>query len=253
MTTITPRRAAIIAGIGYAAIFILAIFANFFVKEGLVVADDAAATFANIAESETLFRAGILAFLIIFLIEVVVAWALHMLFRTVNRQVSLLAAWFRIAFTVLLGVAVVFLFAAVQLVGEASSLSAFSQGQLEMQATLMIDAFNTAWMIGLAAFGLHLILIGSMTLNARMASRVLGILLAVAGGAYVVDTFAQMLMTNYADYADVFLALVAVPSMVGEFAFMAWLLRKAGRGNDDGGTMSLVDVTSPDAEVVSVG
>ena len=58
MTTISPRRAAIIAGIGYAAIFVLAIFANFFVREGLVVAGDAAATFANIAESETLFRAG---------------------------------------------------------------------------------------------------------------------------------------------------------------------------------------------------
>lgn len=253
MTNITPRRAAIIAGIGYAAIFVLAVFANFLVREGLVVPGDAAATFANIVESETLLRAGMIAFLIIFLLDVVVAWALHMLFRTVSREVSLLSAWFRIVYTVFLGVAVIFLFAAVQLVGDASYLGAFTQGQLEAQATLMMDAFNYTWMIGLAAFGVHLILLGSMIISSRTASGVLGVLLAVAGGAYLADTSAQVLMTNYAEFADVFLALVAIPAITGEFAFMAWLLRKAGKGTNGGDTVSIVDVTSSDGEVVSVG
>ena len=40
----TPRRAALIAGAGYLAIFFLAIFANFFVLGGLVESGDAAAT-----------------------------------------------------------------------------------------------------------------------------------------------------------------------------------------------------------------
>ena len=68
--TLSARGAAIIAGSGYVVLFVLAIFANFFVREGLVVADDAIATFENIAQSEFLFRAGIAAFLVIFLVDV---------------------------------------------------------------------------------------------------------------------------------------------------------------------------------------
>ena len=41
------RTAARIAGISYVALFALAIFANFFVREGLVVGGDAAATFTS--------------------------------------------------------------------------------------------------------------------------------------------------------------------------------------------------------------
>lgn len=231
MMETTPRKAAIIAGIGYAALFVLAIFANFFVREGLVVAGDAVATFENIAESQLLFRTGIAAFLVIFLLDVVVAWALHIVFRTVDRMTSLLAAWFRIVYTVFLGVATVFLFAAAQLVGDPSSLGGIGSQQLATPVSLLMDAFNYTWLIGLAAFGVHLALLGTMILRSQIASRVLGVILIAAGAAYMVDTFAHTLLSNYADYADVFLAVVAFTAVIAEFAFMAWLLRGAGKND----------------------
>lgn len=61
LTDMAPRRAALIAGFGYLLIFILAIFANFFVRERLIDPDDAGATFTNIAASEFLFRLGLVA------------------------------------------------------------------------------------------------------------------------------------------------------------------------------------------------
>ncbi len=76
IATTSPRTASLIAGIGYLIIFVLAIFANFFVREGLIDPDNAAATFANIADSELLFRAGIVGFLAIFIVDIVIAWAL---------------------------------------------------------------------------------------------------------------------------------------------------------------------------------
>ena len=90
---VTPRRAALIAGVGYLVIFVLAIFANFFVVNGLVESGDAAATARNIVDSEGLFRAGLVAFAIVFVIDVIVAWALFILFRNLSRDISLLAAW----------------------------------------------------------------------------------------------------------------------------------------------------------------
>lgn len=224
----SPRKAAIIAGIGYAILFVLAIFANFFVRTGLVAPDDAAATFANIAESEFLFRTGLLSFLIVFVVDVVVAWALYILFKKVSTGVSLLTAWFRLVYTVFLGVAVIFLFLVLQVVGGADYLAGFDSDQLNGQVMLLLDAFNFTWLIGLACFGIHLILIGYLMLTSGSAPRFLGILLVVAGAAYIIDTAAITLLSNYPDYEDIFLALVAIPSVIAELSFAIWLLTKAG-------------------------
>jgi hypothetical protein len=225
----TPRTAARIAGIGYIVLFVLAIFANFLVFDGLVESGDAAATAANIADSEGLFRLGVVAFLIVFIVDVVVAWALWVLFRDVARELSRLTAWMRIVYTVFLGVALVFSLVAVQLIGGAAYLGAFDQGQIDAQVMLMLDAFTYAWLIGLAAFGFHLILLGYMVLATGAAPRVLGIVLAIAGTAYAADTVAHALLSNYTDYENLFLALVAIPSIVGELWFTVWLLTRGGR------------------------
>ena len=227
-TETSPRTAARVAGIGYLIIFVLAIFANFIVREGLIDPDNAAATFANIADSEFLFRAGIVSFLAVFVVDIVIAWALYVLFKSVNKEVSLLTAWFRLAYTVFLGVALVFFFVVLDLVSGAGYLSAIDPGQLDAQVMLLLNAFNYAWLIGLAGFGIHLMLLGYLMLALGTAPRALGVLLAVAGAAYVFDTVANALLSNYAEYETVFLLIVAVPSVVAELWFAVWLLMRGG-------------------------
>lgn len=226
---VQTRPAARTAGIGYVAIFFLAIFANFFVREGLIVPDDAAETVANIVDSDGLFRAGMVAFLAVFIIDVVVAWGLYAVFRPVHHDLSLLSAWFRLVYTVFLGAALVFFLMAIEVIGGADYFGAFDGAQQDALAMLFLDAFNFTWLVGLAAFGFHLVLMGYLVLKAGVAHRVLGYLLFAAGTAYVVDTIANMLMANYQDHADLFLALVAVPSIVGEMWLGLWLLLRAGR------------------------
>lgn len=229
ITETSPRKAALIAGVGYLIIFVLGIFANFFVRTGLVAPDDAAATFANIADSEFLFRTGLVAFLIVFIADVVVAWALYVLFKAVSKELSLLTAWFRLVYTVFLGVAAIFFFLALGLVSGAGYLAAFDSGQLDAQVMLALDAFNYTWLIGLAAFGIHLMLIGYLMLSSRIAPRALGIVLSIAGAAYVIDTLAYSLLSNYAEWETAFLMMVALPSVIGELAFAIWLLMRGGK------------------------
>ncbi|MEA2009815.1 MAG: DUF4386 domain-containing protein [Actinomycetota bacterium] len=228
LTETSPRKAARIAGVGYLIIFVLAIFANFVVREGLIDADNAAATFANIADSEFLFRAGIIAFLAVFIVDVVIAWALYVLFKSVSKELSLLTGWFRLVYTVFLGVALIFLLVVLDLVSGVGYLTAFEPGQLHAQVMLMLNAFNYAWLIGLAGFGIHLMLLGYLMLASGTAPRVLSILLAIAGAAYVFDTVANALLANYAEYETVFLLIVAVPSVVAELWFAVWLLTRGG-------------------------
>jgi hypothetical protein len=225
---VSRRQAAKIAGLAYVGLFVLGMFANFFVLEGLIESGDATATASNIRESEGLFRAGLVGFLVIFALDVVVAWALHLIFRPLNRDLSLLAAWFRLAYTTLLGVATVFLFLALDQVSGADYLTAFDPAQLDAQAMSYLDAFATTWVIGLLLFGVHLVLLGSMVLTSGTISRALGYLLVLAGAGYVVDTLAHALLGNYQDYETLLLLVVAVPAVIGEFAFTLWLLFRAG-------------------------
>ena len=224
-----PRTAAVIAGIGYVVLFVLGVFANFFVREGLVVTDDAQATAANIAESEGLFRLGMASFLVIFLVDVVVAWALYIVFRRANRDVSLVAAWFRLVYTVFLGVALIYFFQALQFLSDSSFLESFDTNQRETQALIALDTFNSAWLIGLAAFGVHLITLGGLILRTRSAPRMLGYALSAAGAAYVIDTVAHSLLGNYADYETGLIVMVAVPSVIAEGWMGLWLLLRGGK------------------------
>jgi Domain of unknown function (DUF4386) len=228
-TDLSPRQAARIAGFGYLAIFGLAIFANFFVRERLVEPGDAAATAGSIMGSEPLFRLGLVAFLVVFVLDLVVAWALYVLFRQHNRDVSLLTAWFRLVYTALLGVALVFLFLVLQVVGGAEYLAAFEAGQLEAQVALFLEGFNYAWLTGLLCFGVHLALLGWLVLASGSIPKVLGVLLLLAGAGYAIDTLANALLASYGDYETLFLLIVAVPSVIGELAFTIWLLTRGGR------------------------
>ncbi len=88
-----------------------------------------------------------------------------------------------------------------------------------------IDIFNIIWLIGLFFFGIHLILLGRIIGKPR----IIGMFLVLAGAMYMVDTAAHFVFPDYEDYATIFLALVAIPSIVGEMAFSIWLLIKGGK------------------------
>ncbi len=219
------RRAARIAGISYILIYALAIFANFMVVEAMVVGDDASATVANITESIGMFRLGLIAFLVVFLLDVIVAWALHVVFRRVDREVSLLTAWFRLTYTMFLGAGLVYFFEVVQLLGDASYVATLSTAQVNAQVMLSLNSFETTWLIGLAAFGVHLMLLGRLAIRSGWVPRSMTWLLMLAGAAYVVDTVAHGLLSDYESYASLFLAIVAIPSLIGEGWLGLWLLR----------------------------
>ena len=218
-TSTATRTAAGWAAGGYLALFVLGIFANFLALSPVLQPGDAAGTAAALQDSETSFRLGAVAFLGIFVIDVVVAWALWVLFRPVHRDLSLLAAWFRLTYTVVLGAALGFLYAALWLTGTPGAL-----GEANDDAVLLaLQTFDFTWVAGLAAFGAHLVVLGVLMLKAR-GPRWIAWLLLAAGVAYVGDTVAHLLLSDYEASADLLLVLVAVPSVIGEMSLAVWLL-----------------------------
>ena len=88
-----------------------------------------------------------------------------------------------------------------------------------------VDIFNIIWLIGLFFFGIHLILLGRIIGNPK----IIALFLVIAGIMYMVDTGAHFLLPDYEEASSVFLALVAIPSILGEMSFSLWLLVKGGK------------------------
>ena len=201
----SSRKLSLIAGISYLIIFFAAVFANFFVLESLK-----SEPLHTVQQNGIMVRFGILAFLVTVVFDVVVAWSLYELFK--KHQVSLLSTLFRMMHAAIMGVAI---FALPMTLTSATN----------EEILLQVNIFNIIWLIGLFFFGIHLILLGKIIRRPG----VIALFLIVAGVMYMVDTAAHFLLPDYKEYSSVFLALVAIPSILGEMSFALWLLFKGGK------------------------
>jgi len=228
---ISLHSAAIVAGLGLLAMAILAGFANFSVFQSLVVSGDTKTTAENIMGSSGSFRMGILFFVVVAVLDVVVALALYVLLKPVNKILSSLAAWFRIVYATIFAVALTNLFTALQLFTGADYLKAFEVNQLYAQGMLSLSAFQSGWNIGLAIFGLHLLILGYLVFKSGYTSKwwgiLLSILLVVAGLGYLADSIGKFLLPNYN-------ASIAQFTFIGEVLLIFWLLWKGIKGFDKG-------------------
>lgn len=200
-----PRKLSIIAGISYLIIFFAAIFANFFVLESVLKAP-----LETIQLNHMLVRFGILAFILTVVFDVVVAWALYELFK--EHYLSNLSTYFRMMHAAIMAVAIFALPIALKLTSAQEILN-------------QIDIFNIVWLIGLFFFGIHLILLGKIIAKPK----IIALFLMIAGLMYMIDTSAHFILPNYEEYSSIFLALVAIPSIIGEMSFAIWLLLKGGK------------------------
>ena len=215
-----------IAGIGLLLMALLAIFANFFVIESLIIPGDATTTANNIIANESIFRWGIVSFIIVIILDVFVAWALYIYLNPVNKHIALLAAWFRLSFLAIWGSVIYNLLNVLQLLNGANYIKVFGTDQLHAQVMLSIDSFKIGWLVGLVFFGLHLLVIGYLVFKSGFMPRILGIMLIIAGFGYLIDSFAHFLLSDYDDYKAIFLTIVAVPGVIAEMSFSFWLLIK---------------------------
>ena len=213
----TPPR-----GSGFCSSPSLAGFGKFVAVDGLVTPGDAARTATDILASEGLFRLGVAALSVVVALDVVVAWALYRVFSPVSTGISLLASWFRLVYAGVLLVAVSHLVEVLRLLGDDQYRAAFNTDQLQAQALSGIHSFGEVLGAGLLLFGLHLLVVGCLAYRSGYVPRVIGVLLAVAGLGYVVDSVAAILFRG--SWTD-----VSSFTFIGEFLLALWLVVRGRR------------------------
>jgi hypothetical protein len=72
-------------------------------------------------------------------------------------------------------------------------------------------------------WGLWLFPMGYLVIKSGFISKIPGVLLIIAGSAYLIDTFAKILLPNY---GETIIATIITLAMFGEIVFPFWLLIK---------------------------
>jgi len=214
------------AGVGYLVIIVTGIYAEFFVRAGLIVPGDAAATASNVAASRLLFRSALASELLMLSADVAVGLALYMVFRRVSEGIALLAAFFRLTHAAVVAGGLLTVYVPLLLLGDAGYVTAVATPEREALSLLLLDAHAYAYAIGLVFFGVYCALIGWLIVRSRYVPRPLGYLLFVAAAGYLIDSFARTLLSNYADYESVLGMIVLLPAFVAELSFSLWLVVK---------------------------
>jgi hypothetical protein len=153
------------------------------------------------------------------ILDIVVAWALLKFFEPVHKGLATLAAWLRISYAVIFAVAISQLMGVLPLLSNTRRLTAFSIGQRQAEALQKIHDFQDIWKVSLILFGLYLVLLGYLACRSGYVPRLLGVLLVIAGGGYLIDSTAGLLSPGYT-------ASVSSFTFIGEALFMLWLLLK---------------------------
>src|SRR5881628_2866172 len=124
------QTAARVAGFLYLVTMVIPLLAELYLRAPLMVHGDAVQTARNIVASERLFRLSIVLGLIAVAAEVILLLALYVVLEPINRNVALLAVFWRLAKCVIFAVIALTDFAALRLLSGAGYLSALDTKQL---------------------------------------------------------------------------------------------------------------------------
>jgi len=232
------RWVALATGFSLLAMTLLAPFAQFGVLKTLVVPADAAATTNNIAGSLGLFQAAIVAFLIVAILDVVVAWGFYVLLRPVNESFARLVGSLRVVYAAAFAFALLNLLEAAGLVQRATG-TALHSASLQAQVAASVASFETGWHVALGIFGLHLI--GLAALLFRFAApRLLAALVVLAGAGYLADSIGTIFIAEYGLTISTF-------TFVGEALLIFWLFWRAARRSRSSATSVVTRDRAPAA------
>jgi hypothetical protein len=217
----TLSRNARVAGLLYLLGSLFGIVRLLYVPKKLFVYGNAAATAYNIAGHESLFRFGIVSYLLCGVLWIFVTLALYRLLKGVNQALAVLM--------VILGSVVVVPIFFVNTVNDAAALllirgggylAVFDKPQRDALARLFLDLHHQLDLANEIFWGLWLIPFGLLVYRSRFLPRILGVWLIIACFGYLALSLTGLLFPDYEDQVS----NIAQPFLLAELAIMLWLL-----------------------------
>lgn len=210
-----------IAGLLYIVASVAGVLRLVYIPNTLLVSGDAAATAANIAGHELLFRLGIVSSVIAAVLWLFVPLALYRLLRDVDQTLAVLMVILGSLMQVPLFFVNTMLDSAALLFARGGGyLTVFDQPQRDALARLFLDLYHELTLANLMFGGLWLFPFGLLVYRSRFLPRILGLWLIAAGISWIAFSLTGLLFPAYEGAAY----SVTQPVALGEVAMMLWLV-----------------------------
>jgi hypothetical protein len=222
-STRNPGR---VAGFLYLLLVVMAPIRLIYIPSKLFVIGNATATANNIAAHEWLFRLGILSDLLCGTVLIFLLLALYRLLKGVDQNLAVLM----VIVGGVLPAAIDFLnvlndAAALVLIRGADFLSVFDKPQRDALAMLFLRLHHQEIVAAEILWGLWLFPLAILAYRSRFLPRFLGVWLIINGFAYLTMSVTGLLLPQY----EVTVSNIAFPALLGEMAFMLWLVIKGAK------------------------
>jgi hypothetical protein len=190
-----------------------------FIRPGMIVPGDAAATVRNIAASEALFRLSLVSDLIRQALLMLLALVLYKLLKPVNKNIASLMVIFALVSVPISMLNELNHFAVLLLSSGADYLTAFKADHLNALAMFFLELRKYGTFIP-QVLSFWVLLLGYLVFKSGFLPRILGILLMLGGFCYTVSA---VLFLLFPGFDTMILGLFA---FIGELLFYSWLLIK---------------------------
>jgi hypothetical protein len=214
-------RQARLAGVCYLLVIAGGLFAQVYVRGGLIVPGDAGATAQSIADQESLWRWGVAVHLLYLVPAIMVNLLVSGLFRSVRPALARIALVLALTATTIEAMSLLFTYVPVTILEDGGALRGLSTGQRVALSYLAVRLFSTGFSFSLLFFAGFCVLVGVLIVRSRLVPRVLGVLMVAAGACYAVNTLAGILAPAVASAIN---PAILLPCLLGELALALWLL-----------------------------
>lgn len=225
--TIEPAQHTAAKIVGFLYLFTMATsIVGFSLRGPLLVRGDAVQTARNIAASQRLYRISIVSDLLTVVGVIVLLWALYVVLKPVNRNVALLAAFFRLAENFILAIITLSAFAVLALLNGADYLHAFDAKQLQaLVYTLALGVHGAGFNIGFVFLGLGSTVFSYLWLKSRYIPRALAAWGIFSSALMAIVTLSIMVFPGLAALGLTYM----MPMGLYEIGLGLWLLVKGIR------------------------
>jgi hypothetical protein len=192
----------------------------------LIVAGDALATATNIMNHETLFRIGIASDLIIAISTLLLAWALFLILKPVNKNLALLALYLRLIEAILAIVTLSFSFITLQILNGETNSTVINPEQLQYLVGLFLNLHASASTIPMVFTGLGSIIFFYLLFKSAYVPRGLAAFGVFSYILLVIFVFFKILFAQPGSNLSNLELIFYLPSVLFEVSIGFWLLIK---------------------------
>jgi hypothetical protein len=185
------------------------------------VPSDAIATAKNITGSMQLWRIAFAEQVIMYACDAALALIFYAIFKAVDKNLALLAAFFRLGNAFVGGASALANVVPLLVLGGAAYLKSIDPKQLDAAALLSVKLFDYGFDVGLVFFGIHCVVLGYLIYKSGYVPKTLGVLLTIAGLCYLTNSFADFVAPAF---AKIIYPAILLPGLPAELGLCLWLI-----------------------------